>query len=321
MNMKKIRKNMLVILTCALIFTSALSSVLSDNEENEECIPNVLLPSDPVTIVVTDGTITYFNHQLSDIPEGDYDVYDDVYPGWCVQMGPHMPRDEEISVLLYSSYDSDMPEEYMSENWSKINYLLNNRGGFSRMAVQRVIWHLLDFNSIMGANEITLLDMVDSNSDDFCPGPGDVIAILCVNTTHADVLQRTIFELRLPQCARTQGYWKNHPDAWPVDVEEITIGGITYTKDDAIDILKTPVKKDMSIAMFYQLVAAKLNVLNGCESSCIEDTIKDADTWMAKHPVESNVKASSDAWAEGEPLKDMLDDYNNGLLCASHCTD
>jgi len=317
--MKKIRKNMLVTLACALIFTSALGSVLSDDEENEVCIPNVLLPSDPVTINVTDGTITYFNHQLSDVPDGDYDVHDDVYPGWCVQMGPHMPREKEISVLLYSSYDSDMPEEFMSENWSKINYLLNIREGFSKMTVQRVIWHLLDFNSIMGDNEKTLLDMIDSDFDDFCPGPGDVIAILCVNTTHADELQRTIFEIRLPQCTRTQGYWKTHKNAWPV--EEITIGGETYTKDNAIDILKTPVKKDMAIAMFYQLVAAKLNLLNGCESSCVDDTIDDADAWMAEYPVGSNVEASSDAWAEGEPLKDMLDDYNNGLLCASHCTD
>ncbi len=320
--MKKIRKNMLVTLACALIFTGALGSVLSDNEKNEECIPNVLLPSDPVTIVVTNGAITYFDHRLSDIPEGDYDVHNDVYPGWCVQMGPHMPREEEISVLLYSSYDSDMPEDFMSENWSKINYLLNNREGFSRMVVQRVIWHLLDFNpKNMGDSEKDLLDMIDSYSDDFCPGPGDVIAILCANTTFVDGVQRTIFELRLPQCTRTQGYWKNHPDAWPV--EEITIGGTTYTKDDAIDILKTPVKKDMTIAMFYQLVAAKLNVLNGCESSCIGDTIKAADTWMAKYgPVGNDVKASSDAWDdEGEPLKDMLDDYNNGWLCASHCTE
>ena len=119
------------------------------------------------------------------------------------------------------------------------------------------------------------------------------------------------------ECTRTQGYWKNHPNAWPV--EEITIGGITYTKDEAIDILKTPVHQDMTIAMFYQLVAAKLNVENGVNSECIDDTIFDADNWFVTYPLGSGVNASSYAWEIGEPLHDLLDDYNFGLLCAPHC--
>jgi len=119
------------------------------------------------------------------------------------------------------------------------------------------------------------------------------------------------------ECTRTQGYWKNHPDDWPV--EEITIGGILYTKDEAIDILKTPVRDDMTIAMFYQLAAAMLNVYNGVAYECIDITIFDADDWMIDNPLGSDVEASSDAWTIGEPLKDLLDDYNNGLLCAPHC--
>lgn len=119
-------------------------------------------------------------------------------------------------------------------------------------------------------------------------------------------------------CTRTQGYWKNHPEAWPVD--ELTIGGVTYTKAEAINWLKTPVKDDMTIAMFYQLVAAKLNVANGCVASCIWETITTADNWMSTYgPVGSGISASSLAWGIGEPLKDSLDDYNNGLLCAPHC--
>lgn len=119
-------------------------------------------------------------------------------------------------------------------------------------------------------------------------------------------------------CTRTQGYWKTHKNAWPV--EKITIGGVTYTKTEAINWLKTPVKDDMTIAMFYQLVAAKLNVVNGCASSCIGETITNADNWMFEYgPVGSGVLASSSAWGIGEPLKDTLDDYNNGLLCAPHC--
>jgi hypothetical protein len=112
----------------------------------------------------------------------------------------------------------------------------------------------------------------------------------------------------------TPGYWKNHPEAWPVD--DITIGGVTYSKDDAIDFMEKPVKKDKTYNMFSQLIAAKLNVLIGNDDSCIAGTISAADAWMADNPVGSDVRAKSDAWVEGESLKDELDDYNNGLLCA-----
>lgn len=112
----------------------------------------------------------------------------------------------------------------------------------------------------------------------------------------------------------TPGYWMNHPEAWPVDV--ITIGGITYSKETAINFMKDPVKKDKTFTMFPALVAAKLNVLIGNEAGCVAGTIDAADAWMAEHPVGSHVKGSSDAWKEGEPLYWTLDAYNNGLLCA-----
>lgn len=114
----------------------------------------------------------------------------------------------------------------------------------------------------------------------------------------------------------TPGYWKNHPEAWPVD--EITIGSILHPKADAIEFIKHPTKRDKTFTMFQALVAAKLNVLMDAESSCIDETIDAADAWMEVHPVDSGVSGSSDAWIEGEPLSLLLDDYNNGRLCAPH---
>jgi len=115
-------------------------------------------------------------------------------------------------------------------------------------------------------------------------------------------------------CApHTPGYWRNHPEAWPVD--DITIGGITYSMDEAIALIFHPTQGDKTYNMFEHLVAAKLNVLMGCDSSCIAEVIEDADDWMAIHPVGSDVDGDSDAWDEGEPLLMMLDDYNNGFLC------
>lgn len=120
-----------------------------------------------------------------------------------------------------------------------------------------------------------------------------------------------------PPGTGTPGYWKNHPEAWPVDT--ITIGGVTYTKEQAIKIMKTNKAKDKTYTMFNALVCAKLNLILGNESSCIALTVLAADNWMKTYgPVGSGVKASSQAWKQGEPLYLELDKYNNGLLCAPH---
>jgi SdrD B-like domain len=114
----------------------------------------------------------------------------------------------------------------------------------------------------------------------------------------------------------TLGYWKNHPSAWPV--ASITIGGVTYTKSQAITWLSTPVRGDESIALFQQLVPAELNALIGNSVSCITATIQAADAWMSQHPVSSGVSTSSSAGQAGAALQSRLDDYNNGRLCAPH---
>jgi hypothetical protein len=114
----------------------------------------------------------------------------------------------------------------------------------------------------------------------------------------------------------TPGYWKNHPDAWPVT--SISVGGLTYSKADAIAWLGK-VGKDKTTTMFSSLVPAMLNVLIGNDGSCVNSTIAAANTWMATYgPVGSNVAASSYAWSVGEPLHQQMDAYNNGLLCAPH---
>ena len=130
----------------------------------------------------------------------------------------------------------------------------------------------------------------------------------------------TDFGFVTPQVASpgtgTPGYWKNHPEAWPV--QSITIGGVVYTKDQAIALLEKP-GKDRTLTLFSSLVPAKLNVRIGNDGSCVATTIAAADEWMQTYgPVGSNVHAASLAWKLGEPLHRQLDNYNNGMLCAPH---
>jgi hypothetical protein len=114
----------------------------------------------------------------------------------------------------------------------------------------------------------------------------------------------------------TIGYWKNHSEDWPV--ETITVGGVTYTKTQAISLMGNPGKGDKTYDLFKQLVAARLNVIIGNDPTCVAGTITATDAWLAFNPPGSNVKSSSAAWTTGGPLHQALDDYNNGRLCAPH---
>jgi hypothetical protein len=114
----------------------------------------------------------------------------------------------------------------------------------------------------------------------------------------------------------TIGYWKNHPEAWPVS--SITIGGVTYTKAQAIAIMNSKSGGDKTYDLFNQLVAAKLNVMIGNDASCISADIQAADAWLTAHPLGSKVAASSAAWQQISTTHDRLDLYNNGGLCAPH---
>lgn len=56
----------------------------------------------------------------------------------------------------------------------------------------------------------------------------------------------------------TQGYWKNHSEAWPV--EQLTLGQRIYSKSELLSILRRPVRGNGLVALAHQLIAAKLNV-------------------------------------------------------------
>jgi len=115
----------------------------------------------------------------------------------------------------------------------------------------------------------------------------------------------------------TLGYWMNHLDLWMLD--PITVGGVVYTAAEANNLLRRPPKGDKTWSMFRQLTAAMLNVANGTDASCIQDTIDAANQWLIDNPLGSGVSAGSAAWKDvGDALHETLDAYNNGELCAPH---
>ena len=117
-------------------------------------------------------------------------------------------------------------------------------------------------------------------------------------------------------CVRGQGYWTNHPDQWPVT--ELQLGNVTYDQQQLLDILHQPVRGNGLVSLAHHLIAAKLNIAAGADPSCIEETIAEADALIGDlvvPPVGDGYLAPRDV----EAIKDILEDYNEGRLCAPSC--
>lgn len=116
-------------------------------------------------------------------------------------------------------------------------------------------------------------------------------------------------------CPRSKGYWKNHPEAWPV--EEIKVGNVTYSRREAIRVLEDANSEDATRMLLAQLIVAKLNRICGADSVFkykdktldVDEVIGDSEAFLSKYPFESNPRG--DARKDALQLKDWLDAYNN----------
>ncbi len=112
------------------------------------------------------------------------------------------------------------------------------------------------------------------------------------------------------KCVYTYSYWKCHTCEWSSC--SLTIGGKCYTKCQIVSLMGCSQTIDKSYSMFCQVAACKLNVLNGCKSTGICDTITAGDNWLKKYGVGTCVKYGSTAWNEGSAICTKLESYCNG---------
>jgi len=111
------------------------------------------------------------------------------------------------------------------------------------------------------------------------------------------------------------GYWKNHPEGWSVD--EMEIGEINYTKEEAFEMLIGANAKDSTRMLAARLIAAKLDRLCGgcpCFDYCndtvnVDEIIDEADSFLKSYPLGSDPEG--DTRQEALEIKDLPDVYNN----------
>ncbi len=113
------------------------------------------------------------------------------------------------------------------------------------------------------------------------------------------------------KCPLGQGYWKNHPSDWPVDT--LTLGTVSYTQEELLSILNTPVKGDASLILAYQLIAAKLNAANESNPCSIQATIAAADALIGGRtiPISPKITPNSPEGQQMVSLAATLEQYNS----------
>ena len=126
----------------------------------------------------------------------------------------------------------------------------------------------------------------------------------------------------VPEC--TQGFWKNHPEAWPAGCVPMLLGTVAYTQAQLLSIYNQPAVGNGLISLAHQLITAKLNICNGSDGTNINATIAAADALIGGLVVPP-VGGGFLAPASTSALTQTLDDYNNGIIpgvvsCATKTT-
>jgi hypothetical protein len=119
-------------------------------------------------------------------------------------------------------------------------------------------------------------------------------------------------------CTLTQGYWKNHASAWPV--EELTLGQTTYSKAELLAILRTAVTGNGLLSMAHQLIAARLNIAAGASAAGIQATLDEADALIGALVVPPKGTGSLPT-EKTSAVNDALAAFNEGRVGPGHCED
>ena len=118
------------------------------------------------------------------------------------------------------------------------------------------------------------------------------------------------------QCTRDSGYWSSHTDSWPV--EEIEIGGVAYSVEEAPALLQISDDGDITYSLAQELLVLKLNLYGVEPTSDTLGAIGDADAWLVTHPLGTN--PGEPDREEGVRLTQMLQSLNLasdiGYVCA-----
>jgi hypothetical protein len=118
-------------------------------------------------------------------------------------------------------------------------------------------------------------------------------------------------------CTYTQGYWKNHPSAWPTT--SITLGTVTYNQAQLLAILNTPARGNGLVSMAHQMIATILNLINGASIPAPQQNALNLAQAMVGNKVIPSIGTGTLAPGATSSYTQTLDKYNNGITGPGHC--
>jgi hypothetical protein len=283
------------------------------------------------------NSFIYANIYSGSSVDGLYDVY-------CANINKFLWSNDSITAKVLTKDQVDNNTIVYPEYLDEVTWLLNQNiigttspyGEYTASDIQCAIWQMLNgtyhlesqYESLVDINRVNILVSNALSHNGYVPyiGSYDIrilkpISTSCDLGTDYDYLASQPLIITLPSdiqenpplvYVRTIGYWKTHPENWPVNT--LIIANKTYSQNQLLTILNNPSNSDKRNILMKQLIATMLNVANGTDVSCINNTVQSANQWLINNPK----TISKQAWVIGEGLKNILDDYNNGLLCNPH---
>jgi len=118
-------------------------------------------------------------------------------------------------------------------------------------------------------------------------------------------------------CPLTQGFWKNHVEAWPATI--INLGFASHSTTSAADvqtllnIFNTPVRGLANINLEHQLIAAELNIAAGANAAPVQSVIIASIQALALSGG-ADVSSSSALGQVMTNLSNSLDMFNQGTF-------
>jgi hypothetical protein len=191
-------------------------------------------------------------------------------------------------------------------------------------------WGSAQVDFKLGAGQSVDVEIGDANGE---TGVSGTIAaeladatnwVICVFAVGGNGFTRSVYSANIAgttttqgeNCTFTIGYWKNHPETWPV--ASLQLGSVVYNAAQLLSILNQPVAGNGLVSMAHQLIGAKLNIANGANPTSIAATITAADAQIGALVVPP-VGAGYLSPASTSAKTQTLDDFNNGLLGPDHC--
>lgn len=152
-----------------------------------QCVDDVQLPGctgDYHATYYYPGTLgSYWNVLLTDFPVG-FDLYNGLWPGWCVQKTVYAYSGYPYPICAYSTYadENELPALLQAIHWDKVNYIINHKGSASVMQIQTAIWYytLNGAGYTPGADPVVdaLIAAAEANGNGFAPEDGELMGIV-----------------------------------------------------------------------------------------------------------------------------------------------